>query len=100
MAANADGPLGIIAGSGRLPRRLIEHCRAEGRDVFVVAIEGEAEPDTVADVAHAWCRIGAAATALKLLRAHNVRDLVLAGGMRRPSLLAIRPDWRAAKFFA
>lgn len=92
--------LGIIAGSGGLPRRLIESCRAAGREVFVLALEGEAEPDTVASVSHAWCRIGAAAKGLKLLRDNGVGDLVIAGGVRRPSLGAIRPDWRAAKFFA
>lgn len=92
--------LGIIAGSGGLPRRLIESCRGAGREIFVLALEGEAELETVASVSHAWCRIGAAAKGLKLLRDNGVVDLVLAGGVRRPSLSAIRPDWRAAKFFA
>jgi UDP-2,3-diacylglucosamine hydrolase len=92
--------LGIVAGGGGLPRRLVESCRAAGRDVFVLALEGAAEPATVYDVPHAWCRIGAAATGLALLRENNVTELVLAGGIRRPSLAALRPDWRAAKLFA
>src|SRR5438094_6934089 len=96
----ADGPLGIIAGNGALPRRLVESCRAAGRPVFVLAFEGEADQATVAGVPHAWCRLGAAATALDLLHANAVTELVLAGGIRRPSLSALRPDWRAAKFFA
>lgn len=96
----SQGPLGIIAGSGGLPRQIIASCRAAGREVFVLAIEGDADRATVATVPHAWCRFGAAATALDLLRANAVRDLVLAGGVRRPSLAALRPDWRAAKFFA
>lgn len=95
-----EAKLGIVAGSGGLPRRLVESCRAAGRDVFVLALEGSAEPATVRDVAHAWCRIGAAAAGLALLRDNNVTDLVLAGGIRRPSLAALRPDWRAAKLFA
>src|SRR5436305_5725531 len=99
MAASA-GPLGIIAGSGALPRRLVENCRAAGRPVFVLALQGEADDATVADVPHAWCRIGAAARVLDLLHANSVTDLVLAGGVRRPSLTALLPDWRAAKFFA
>lgn len=99
-APRPAAPLGIIAGSGGLPRRLIESCRATGREVFVLALEGEAESETVASVAHAWCRIGAAAKGLKLLRDNGVVDLVIAGGVRRPSLSAVRPDWRAAKFFA
>lgn len=96
----AEGPLGIIAGNGALPRRLVESCRAAGRPVFVLAFEGEADQTTVAGVPHAWCRLGAAATALDLLHANAVTELVLAGGIRRPSLSALRPDWRAAKFFA
>ena len=96
----ADGPLGIVAGNGALPRRLIENCRAAGRPVFVLALEGEADQATVAGVPHAWCRLGAAAAGLDLLHANAVIDLVLAGGVRRPSLSALRPDWRAAKFFA
>ena len=94
------GPLGIIAGSGGLPRRLIDSCRAVGREVFVLALEGEADPAAVEGVPHAWCRLGGAATGLDRLRAHAVGELVLAGGVRRPSLAALRPDWRAARFFA
>lgn len=94
------GRLGIVAGGGGLPRRLVDSCRAVGRDVFVLALEGAAEPDTVRDVPHAWCRIGAAARGLALLRDNNVSELVLAGGIRRPSLATLRPDWRAAQLFA
>jgi hypothetical protein len=94
------GRLGIVAGAGRLPQRLVESCRAAGRDVFVLALEGAAEPETVRGVPHAWCRVGAAAMGLALLRENNVTELVLAGGIRRPSLIALRPDWRAAKLFA
>ena len=92
--------LGIVAGGGGLPRYLVECCRATGRDVFVLALEGAAELATVQGVPHAWCRLGAAATGLALLRENHVTELVLAGGIRRPSLAALRPDWRAAKLFA
>src|SRR5271166_3054532 len=92
--------LGIVAGCGELPRHLVEYCRAAGRDVFVLALEGAAKPATVEGVPHAWCRLGAAATGLALLRENYVTELVLAGGIRRPSLASLRPDWRAAKLFA
>jgi UDP-2,3-diacylglucosamine hydrolase len=92
--------LGVIAGSGNLPRRIVDCCRAAGREVFVLALEGAAEPRTVEDVAHAWCRLGAAATGLALLRANGVTELVLAGGVDRPSLASLRPDWRAARLLA
>ena len=94
------GRLGIVAGGGGLPLRLIECCRAAGRDVFVLAIEGAAEPETLRGVPHSWCRIGAAAAGLALLRENNVTELILAGGIQRPSLRSLRPDRRAAKLFA
>jgi UDP-2,3-diacylglucosamine hydrolase len=101
MADGENAPrLGIIAGGGGLPRHLVDACRAAGRTVFVLALEGAADPATVAGVAHAWCRLGAAARGLSLLRENNVTELVLAGGLRRPSLASLRPDWRAAKLFA
>ena len=100
MAAPETGPLGILAGSGALPGRLIEACAKAGRPVFVLAITGAADPVIVKNVPHAWIRLGQAGTGVAILRAHGVRELVMAGGVRRPSPLALRPDWRTLKFFA
>lgn len=92
--------LGILAGGGPFPARIIETCRRQGRDFFVVAFEDQTDPETVAGTAHAWVRLGAAGTALDLLRHADVKELVLAGRIRRPSLAALRPDARAAKIIA
>ncbi len=92
--------LGILAGAGELPLRVIEACRAAERPFFVLAFEGSADPALVADVPHAWVRVGAAGEGLRLLRENGVEELVMAGAVRRPSLLQLRPDWRTAKFFA
>ena len=92
--------LGILAGSGELPLRLIDACGAADRPVFVLALEGAADPKDFVSVPHASVRLGAGAEALRLLRENNVEELVMAGPVRRPSLGSIRPDWRAAKFLA
>ena len=55
-ADSSRGPLGIIAGSGVLPRRLIEACRANGRGAFVLALTGHADADLVEGGPHGWCR--------------------------------------------
>src|SRR5262249_35294879 len=36
---------------------------------------------------------------LKILHENKVEELVLAGGVRRPSLTELRPDWRTTRFF-
>ncbi|MBT5414698.1 MAG: UDP-2,3-diacylglucosamine diphosphatase LpxI [Rhodospirillaceae bacterium] len=92
--------LGIVAGGGDLPVKLVAACRAAGREVFVLALEGQADPAAAEGVPHVWIRMGAAGKALKTLREAGVQDLVMAGRVRRPSLSELRPDWRATKLFA
>jgi DUF1009 family protein len=90
--------LGILAGGGPLPGYLIESCRATGRDVFVIAFKGQADPEVIGDTPHVWVRLGAAGTALDHLRAEGVEEIVMAGPVQRPTLRELRPDRRAAKF--
>lgn len=90
--------LGILAGGGPLPGYLVDACRSAGRDVFVIAFEGQADPDVIGDTPHAWVRLGAAGEALDRLHAENVEEIVMAGPVRRPGWLELRPDRRAAKF--
>lgn len=92
--------LGILAGGGTLPKRLIEHCRDSGRECFVIAFESHCDAGTVAGVAHAWCRLGAAGDILSALRTTGVREIVLAGRIRRPSLRDVRPDMQGWKILA
>jgi DUF1009 family protein len=94
------GKLGILAGAGELPRRIIAACRAADRDFFVLAFKGEADPAILADVPHATVRLGAAGEGFRLLHEAGVAEIVFAGGLKRPTVMSLRPDWRAAKFFA
>ncbi|HJS84402.1 MAG TPA: UDP-2,3-diacylglucosamine diphosphatase LpxI [Acetobacteraceae bacterium] len=93
-------PLGIVAGAGTLPAKVAEAARAAGRAVFVVGLEGFADPRILAPYPHAIIRFGAAGRILAALRAHGCRDLVLIGSVRRPSLFDLRPDAEAARLLA
>jgi DUF1009 family protein len=92
--------LGVLAGGGQLPVRVIEACRAAGRDFFVLAFEGQTDPATVIDTPHAWVRLGAVGEALKRLHEAAVTEVVMAGPVTRPSFEDLRPDWRGAMFLA
>lgn len=92
--------LGVLAGGGQLPVRVIEACRASGRDVFVLAFEGHTDPATVTGTHHAWVRLGAVGEALRHLHDAGVSEVVMAGPVRRPSFEDLRPDWRGAMFLA
>ena len=97
---NNGSKLGIIAGEGDLPARIIAACRDRGRPFFVLALEGRTAPEAVGDTPHAWVRLGAAGKAIKLLRREKVEELVLAGPVSRPTLAELKPDLWAAKFLA
>jgi len=101
MPANpASGKLGIIAGGGELPARLIETCRRTNRPYFVLALEGFADRAMIGDAPQAWIRLGAAGEGFRILHEEGVEEIVMAGPVRRPSLADLRPDARTARFFA
>jgi DUF1009 family protein len=100
MAAEQARPLGILAGGGTLPRRVAEAAAAQGRPVFIVAFTGQFDPATVAGFPHISLRIGEAGRILAEMRKAGVVDLVMAGGVRRPTISELGLDWRGVKLFA
>ncbi|MFY7961096.1 MAG: LpxI family protein [Elsteraceae bacterium] len=89
-------PLGILAGGGAMPRRIIRAQAASGRSCFVVAFENQADRETAAAAPHVWVKFGDAGLIMSSLREAGVKEVVMAGRFVRPSLMDIRPDGRAA----
>jgi hypothetical protein len=80
-----------------MPRRLADDVLASGRAVHVVAIREFAEATLYAGLPHRVVRLGAAGQLIAAFRAAGVRELVMLGHARRPSLLSLFPDaWTAA----
>jgi DUF1009 family protein len=92
------GRLGIVAGSGPLPRLLVKACRSQGRGVFVLALEGYTEAASVADVEHRWVRLGAFKPAFQALHDAGAEEVVLAGPVKRPGWHELRPDSYGLRF--
>ena len=90
-------PLGVIAGGGSLPLRVVQAASAMGRPVHVVVLEGHGDPAAYAGQSHVTLRWGLAAQMLSWLKQHGVRQVVLAGTVARPSLLSLRPDAASMK---
>lgn len=101
LAPDADpGTLGIIAGGGELPALAIEACEKSGRPFFVVALDGHADHPAVFAAPHETLRLGAKAQLEKLAKREGIREFVMIGKVRRPTLREIRPDAKAAAFMA
>jgi DUF1009 family protein len=85
--------LGLIAGAGTLPVSLARHCKAMGRDLFVVRLAGVTEPELVgfpgADVG-----LGELGGAIRVLRDAGCESVCLAGNVARPDFAQLKLDLR------
>lgn len=91
--------LGIIAGGGTLPLKLIHSCEMQDIDIFIVGFEGQTNSNIFGGHKYLMTRIGAAGQIIKTLKAHEITDLVLVGSIRRPSLSELKPDLKTLEFF-
>ena len=89
--------LAIIAGGGNAPKHLIAACQKLGRDFFVVCLQGQADEDLAKDLPHKWLRLGAGAELKELVEQQQLKEAVMIGRVRRPSLAELKPDWLALK---
>lgn len=89
--------MGILAGGGPLPAQAAAAARASGREVFLVGLEGHADPALLIDWPHEVIRIGAVGRILRALRRHHCQDVLMIGPVRRPSLAELRPDLEGAR---
>ncbi len=92
--------LGVLAGRGDLPIAVIEAALNEGRDVFVLAFKGETDPALVEQRPHAWVALGEVGRAIRHLHAACVQDVVMIGGVQRPSLANMKMDFRGMQLLA
>ncbi|MDR1678667.1 MAG: UDP-2,3-diacylglucosamine diphosphatase LpxI [Prevotellaceae bacterium] len=92
--------LGLIAGSGMMPVEIIRHCNRNDIPIFVVGLEPFADEEQLAEAPHIFARLGEVGKMMKALKEHNVHNIVLAGGIKRPSFKELIPDWEAVKIIA
>jgi DUF1009 family protein len=93
IAATDEGPLGIICGGGAVPPAVAQAVIRRGRRVVLFPLRGIVDPDDVAAFPHCWIAVGQFGRFCRLARAEGCRDLVLVGGIVRPSLREVRLDW-------
>lgn len=98
---NKERKLGIICGGGELPDKIIKWCQKNERPYFALAIKDNANEEYfTSDVNHQWIRIGQAGTGFNMLKQEGVKEIVLIGTIKRPTLSDLVPDLRTTGFFA
>jgi hypothetical protein len=92
----ADGPVAILAGSGRLPLQLADHLRATGRDHRILAFRGFAAR-SLRQQAHAACDLLDPGAVLRTLEHWRPSAVTLVGGVSRPGLPALLGAYAALR---
>ncbi len=92
--------VGLIAGSGALPGLLARAYREAGGRTFIVGLTGSADAAQFDQPPDDWSGLGEPTRIFSALRVAGVKDVIMAGGVRRPDLSTFRPDFRAAAFLA
>jgi UDP-2,3-diacylglucosamine hydrolase len=88
-----DTPLGIICGSGAVPYAVAAAVMRSGRRVMLFPLNGFADSTAVGAYPHQWIALGQFGRFCRLARKEGCRDIVLVGGLIRPSITQVRLDW-------
>lgn len=88
--------LGLIAGGGELPRKLADHARAAGRPVYILGIDGFADPALVAEHDGAMVSIGEVGRHIDMLKTAGCEQVALAGIVARPEFARLKLDMKGA----
>ena len=103
---NDPTPVGLIAGSGRLPFLVAPGMLNAGRSLVVVGLSGLASR-RLKDMAHqfVWAGVVRPGSWVRMFRRHGVKEAVMIGGVKKRvfysplRVLRYIPDLRAAKIW-
>lgn len=94
----APSRIGILAGGGDYPPLLARLATKAGHEVFVAALVGVAQPADFAGSDLQSFRLGQLGRLLAELRRREITDLVLIGGLPRPSFGGLMPEPSTLKY--
>lgn len=100
LAVLKQVPIALLAGRGDLPLALLQVFQKQNRPFVILAFKGQTEEKLVKNLPHIWLNFGEAGKALRYLKDHNIKEIVMAGTISRPATSEIRPDWEGVKWLA
>ena len=89
--------LGLIAGGGALPHLTVKGARAQGYEIYVAALKGEAEMSAF-DAEGGVFAITELGRVLKTFKRKNCTHVCMAGTANRPDFKSLKPDVSSLKY--
>ncbi|WP_375327010.1 LpxI family protein [Candidatus Tisiphia endosymbiont of Nemotelus uliginosus] len=84
--------IGIIAGDGDLPVLLANNFRQQGKQCYIAILSAEVDGTLYKNCSYQFFKIGMVGAIIEYLNQHNVKDIVLAGKVKRVNLRSIKVD--------
>lgn len=88
----------MIAGGGDYPPTLARIVAGRGGNLFIAAIEGVGDPSAYGDAPLEVYRLGQLGSLIDDLRRRGIGDLVMLGGLPRPSFGSLRPELATLRY--
>ncbi len=92
--------VGLIAGGGMMPVEIINHCNKNNIPIFAIGLESFANEEQLKEAPHIFAKIGEVGKILKTFKKEGCENIVMAGGIKRPALKELIPDWGGIKLLA
>lgn len=90
--------LAIVAGRGEYPLRVAEAAQAQGAEVYVAALAGAADPSDYGAYDVGEYRLGQLGRFLDEIKRRGIGEIVMIGGLPRPSFGALAPELSTLKY--
>lgn len=100
IKANEIKKVGIIAGSGFLPRHVIDACIKKEIDLLLIGIVDNINQELYQDIEYETFQLHAVSKVIKKLRSEGISHIVLAGKVKRATLSKLLLDFKGAKLLA
>lgn len=81
-----DNCLGLVVGSGKLPLMILEYCEQNNIDVCCILLKGFAKKENFEGKNIVELPIGHIGSMFSFFKKNNVKEIVFAGGVKKPSL--------------
>ncbi|WP_316354783.1 LpxI family protein [Candidatus Trichorickettsia mobilis] len=92
--------LGIIAGRGLLPLEIAKFYAQQNGNCCIAAINNEVDVKFDPQLPYQEFAIGSVGAVIDYFKQFEVKNIIFAGGVRRPNLLAIKADLVGAKLLS
>lgn len=90
--------LGILAGGGVAPFQLVKACQDIDRPFHIICLKGHADPELGEGLPHTHLGLGEFGKFKDLCIKEDIKEIVMIGPVRRPSMSELKPDWFTLKF--